>query len=324
MTADMDWPLWGWSDDVRPALAEAVAAGRAAALVTLFRTVGPAPRPAGSQMLVTEGGVSGFLSGGCVEGDLVIHARSVLADGAPRTLVYGEGSPFWDIRLLCGARIEVLVERVAPDSPAIGRLLALRRERRPAMWRTDGVNQTCSEAEAEAPLLSVASEPLALARRHDPAWRLAVVGGDPTALAIAALGARSGFETTLIRPNGPEAAPPLPGVAYSRAEPARALASVGLDPWTAVAVATHDLEIDEAALGAAVPSPAGYVGVLGARKRLPERLDRLRALGVPDEALVRLRAPIGLPIGGKAPWEIAVSVMGEIMQTARARTGPPS
>ena len=60
--------------------------------------------------------------------------------------------------------------------------------------------------------------------------------------------------------------------------------------------------------------------MLGARRRLPERTTRLRARGLPPEYLARLHAPIGLDIGGKAPFEIAVSVLGEIMaQSARTR-----
>jgi hypothetical protein len=68
-----------------------------------------------------------------------------------------------------------------------------------------------------------------------------------------------------------------------------------------------------AALAAALPSEAGYVGLLGARRRLEERLAPLRAAGVSDEVLGRVHAPIGLDIGGKSPWAVAVSVIGEIM-----------
>jgi xanthine dehydrogenase accessory factor len=53
--------------------------------------------------------------------------------------------------------------------------------------------------------------------------------------------------------------------------------------------------------------------LLGARSRLGERLARLQAGGITPDQLARLKAPIGLPTGGKAPWEVAVSVIGEIM-----------
>jgi xanthine dehydrogenase accessory factor len=106
--------------------------------------------------------------------------------------------------------------------------------------------------------------------------------------------------------------PPFAGVVYRRDDPAPALREIGLDSWTAVAVATHDADLDQAALVEALPSPAFYVGALGARRRLPERLAGLRAAGLSEGDIARLRAPIGLSIGGKAPWEVAVAVVAEI------------
>jgi xanthine dehydrogenase accessory factor len=308
-----EWPTFGLADDARPALTAARAAGRPAALATLTAVEGGGPRPAGTQMVFADGIVAGYFSGGCVESDVADHAFACLADGEPRRLVYGEGSPWPDIRLLCGARIEIFVERVAPDDPALAALLQARDARRPAVWISDGRRRACVAPDELRPW------PGATSLRHDPVGRLVVFGSDPTALAIAQLGAQSGLETTLVRPKGPPQPPPLTDVAYRREDPAQALAIIGLDPWTSVAVATHDLEVDQAALIAALPSAAGYVGLLGARARLPERLARLRAAALPESALARLHAPIGLDIGGKAPWEVAVSVVGEIMALRYAR-----
>jgi xanthine dehydrogenase accessory factor len=308
-----DWPMFGLDDDVRPALAAARAAATPMALATLISVEGGGPRPVDTQMVFAEGVVAGYFSGGCVESDVAGHAWRCLEDGEPRRLVYGEGSPWPDIRLLCGARIEIFVERLEHDDPALAELLAARAERRPVTWISDGRRRACVTPETA---LGWAG---AIQRRYDPQPRLVVFGADPTALAIAQLGAQSGFETTLVRPKGPEAAPPLAGVAYRREAPAEALAAIGLDPWTAVAVATHDMEIDQAALSAALPSAATYVGLLGARARLPERLARLRGLGLQERDLAKLHAPIGLPIGGKAPWDVAISVIGEITAQRYAR-----
>ncbi len=308
-----EWPLFGLDEDVRPALRAASAGGRPLVLATLTALDGGGPRPVGTQMVFGEGVVSGYFSGGCVESDVAAHAAACLEDGTPRTLVYGQGSPWPDIQLLCGARIEIFLERVAADDPALAELLNAQNERRPCVWLSDGVTRRCCGPE------EAATWDGAIRRDYVPSPRLAVVGADPAALAIAMLGAQSGFETTLVRPKGPAAPPPLAGVAYSRETPDVALSRLGLDPWTAVAVASHDLATDQAALLAALPSAAGYVGLLGARARLPERLDRLRALGVEEAAIARLHAPIGLDIGGKAPWEVAVSVIGEIMALRQAR-----
>lgn len=309
-----EWPLFGMADDVRSALRQAQQRKTPVALATLTAVEGGGPRPPGTQMVFGDDILAGYFSGGCVESDVADHAFACLADGVPRRLIYGEGSPWPDIQLLCGARIEIFVERVGADDPALAELLAAEQERRSVVWISDGVKRRCGE--------NIQPWDGAIVQVYEPVPRLVVFGADPTALAIALLGAQSGFETTLVRPKGPETPPPLPGVAYRRDEPQAALAAIGTDAWTAIAIATHNLDLDREALAAALPSAAGYVGLLGARKRLAERLAPLRAAGFPEARLQQLHAPIGLDIGGKAPWEVALSVIGEIVALRHARTGP--
>ena len=301
------WPVFGFVDDVRPALRAALAAGEPVALATIVGLDGGGPRPLGTQMVVAEGFVAGFLSGGCLEGDIAGHAKAVIASGRTMRLIYGHGSPWPDIRLMCGARVEILLERIAPGDMAAARLFAFADARTPALWLSDGETRACEPLDEAPP-----PWPGAFARISEPAPRLVVLGGDPTALAIATLGVQAGWETSLVRPRGPTQPPPIAGVAYSRDEPARALAAIGLDRWTAVAVASHDAELDRDALIVALPSAAFYVGALGARRRAPERRAQLAAAGLSTDAIDRLRSPIGVEIGGKAPWEIAVATLAEI------------
>lgn len=309
-----DWPTYGLCDDQRPALRSLLEAGRPVALATITALDGGGPRPVGTQMVFGEGLVSGFLSGGCVEGDVAGHAAACLADGEPRRLVYGAGSPWPDIRLLCGARIDILVERIAPEDAAAAELLRRMDAREPAVWISDGHRRRCGAPGLDA-------WPGAVVLRQDPVWKLVVLGGDPTALAIAQLGAQAGMAVTLVRPRGPAIPPPLANVAYRRDDPAEALAGIGLDAWSAAAICGHDIELDHAALLAALSSPAPYVGLLGARRRLPERIERLKADGLADRDLARLRAPIGLDLGGKSPWEVAVATIGEIIALRSAASG---
>lgn len=313
-----DWPMFGLAEDVRPALRAAMAAGQPSALVTLHTVEGGGPRPPGAQMLFSEAAAAGFLSGGCVEGDVAIHAAATLADGSPRRLVYGEGGPWPDVRLLCGARIELLVERIAADDPAAAAMLSAMDARRAVVWRSDGETRALIEdPEPDRPDCATFERPFYVERLYEPVRRVIVIGADPTALATASLAAQAGYETTLVRPKGPTRPPDLAGVAYSRAEPAEAMARIGVDRWTSIAVATHDWDVDQAALEYALGSPAGYVGVLGARRRLPERLARLRAAGVSQAQIDRLHAPIGLDLGGKAPWEVAVAIVAQIVEGRR-------
>lgn len=306
------WPVFGLSDDIRPALKAARDDHQHAALATIVALDGGGPRPVGTQMLISEGQLSGFLSGGCLEADVAHHATRLLAgDTSPGRLIYGQGSPWPDIRLLCGARIEVQLEAIAPDDDAVATLLAATKARQPAFWRSDGTTRTCATLEAKTPQPQHSQ----YVKLYQPVTRLIVLGSDPSALAIATLGAQAGFETSLIRPKGPAEPPPLAGVTYLREMPAQALNASVLDPWTAVAVATHDAETDHAALSVALPSPAFYVGALGARRRLQDRQTWLRGEGLKDADIERMRAPIGLDLGGKAPWEVAIAVIADIIAT---------
>ena len=323
-----DWPMFGLTSDVRPALAEAQAAGEACVLVTLGSARSGAPLGAGAQMLFTGSNLAGFLSGGCVEADVALHAAEVLQHGEPRTLVYGAGGAL-DIRLPCGGRVVMLLERIAPEDGAARRLVAPGSARTPLLWLTDGRRRTClapGEAAPTAfrPLLDAMGGRAAmteagdrLACRFDPRQRLVVVGHDPIALALAELGLRIGWATILVRPLGPEAPPPIAGLDYRRGGLAAEFAVLAPDPWTAGGVATHDQEHDHAAALAALASQAGYIGLLGSRRRLPDRLARLQAEGTSADALARVHAPVGLSIGARTPYEIAVSITAEIVQAAR-------
>lgn len=305
-----EWLEGGLEDDMRERMFSCRAAGTPFALATIAAAEG-GPRPVGSQMVITHTDQWGFLSGGCIEADVALHGREVLDTGEPRYLVYGRGSPFIDTRLPCGGRLEVLIERLTPDDPALAEL-AVRTERRsPTAWESDGVTRRCGEP--------IGRETRSQVARHVffPPQRLLVVGSDPFALAIAGLAARTDWDAVLVVPFGPEEPPPI-SARYERRSVERVVKDAKPDAWTAIAVATHDLDLDERAIAAALKSYAGYVGVLGSKRRLPERLNRLRALGFHEAALDRLKAPIGLDLRATAPWEVAVSVIAEIIAARRS------
>lgn len=331
--AKADWPVFGLIHDVRPALNAATEAGDDAVLVTLHTASGGAPRGIGAQMVVTRGAVTGYLSGGCIEADVTRHALEVLADGRPRCLVYGEGGPI-DVRLPCGGRIELLVERISPADPACSALLELSLRRIPTLWLSDGKKRVCLSLEGDMPTDEGLRGAFLAERREraqagcrggmiyrlfTPRQRFVVLGHDPTALAMATLARQVGMETILVRPKGPLAPPPIPGIQYRREQPAEALAGIAADPWTAVAIAMHQEEDDHDALVAALSSKAGYVGLLGSSRLLPRKLARLAAAGISPAQLKCLKAPIGLRIGGHSPWEIAMGVIAEVIQTANER-----
>jgi xanthine dehydrogenase accessory factor len=92
-------------------------------------------------------------------------------------------------------------------------------------------------------------------------------------------------------------------------------ASELIDQWTAIVVTSHDIEVDHAVLRRVLTGPAFYAGVLGSRTKLAERRRRLADCGFGDAELQRLHAPVGLKIGAKSPYEIAVAIWAELIAT---------
>ena len=88
--------------------------GRAVALATVIETWGSAPRPVGSHLVIDgEGNFEGSVSGGCVEGAVVMEAADVIASGVPRVLEFGVADEAaWRVGLSCGGRIRVFLERI--------------------------------------------------------------------------------------------------------------------------------------------------------------------------------------------------------------------
>jgi xanthine dehydrogenase accessory factor len=184
------------------------------------------------------------------------------------------------------------------------------------LWFSDGTRRCAAlsdEAQADR------WDGVRYTRLFTPPLRLVLVGEDGAALTAASLGLTMGWEVALITPGGPDA-PPLPGIAYHTASPESALAAFGVDRWTAIAVLSHDREDDELVLAAALRSEAFYVGAIGARTRLEARVARLRGHGVNEADIARLNAPIGLYGFGKAPREVALSLVAEVAQAFHARS----
>jgi xanthine dehydrogenase accessory factor len=90
----------------------------------------------------------------------------------------------------------------------------------------------------------------------------------------------------------------------------------------AIVLVSRNYELDRAALASAVRATgAGYVGMIGSRRKVQQVFDELRREGVPDEALRTVYAPIGMDIGADTPAEIAISVLAEVLAVLRKKTG---
>jgi xanthine dehydrogenase accessory factor len=96
--------------------------------------------------------------------------------------------------------------------------------------------------------------------------------------------------------------------------PHRFLTSAEVDTRTVICVLTHDPKFDVPVLEVALRTPAGYIGAMGSRRTHEDRLERLRAVGMTEQELARLRSPIGLDLGARTPEETAVSIAAELIQ----------
>lgn len=89
-------------------------------------------------------------------------------------------------------------------------------------------------------------------------------------------------------------------------------AGTSINGHTYIVLITEDYESDEAALRAVIESAAPYIGMIGSRRKCRMVLEHLRADGVAEALFARVRAPIGLDLGGTTPAEIALAILAEI------------
>ncbi|MEO8017717.1 MAG: XdhC family protein [Pseudomonadota bacterium] len=302
-------------------------------LATVVRTGGSTYAKPGAQMLIaSDGEYAGLLSGGCLEGDLRECARDVAASGKGRMVSYDlrsttdqlfglgagcEGA--MDILLTCVAaqqRWEPLATMAASFRAAVPQSFAY------VIATTDaafplGFAFPIGDASAAVPGVEL------FITAVTPPPHLLLLGGGPDACPVATLAAFLGWRVTVVEHRSaylrPERFPPA--TTLVEAHPAECAAAVALDGFAAAIVMSHHLDSDLHYLRALAASRVPYVGLLGPAARREKLLGDLGAHG---EALRgRLRAPVGLDIGGRTPESIALSIIGEVHAALAGRGGRP-
>src|SRR5258706_283911 len=94
-----------------------------------------------------------------------------------------------------------------------------------------------------------------------------------------------------------------------------------ITPRTHIVLVTRAHAHDVQGLRAIIDSPAAYIGMIGSQRRVWAVFKLLHQDGMPAEKLARVRAPIGLDLGGASPEEIALSIMAEIVMLRNGGTG---
>lgn len=304
-------------------LAQAAAwlqAGQAVHLVTVVRTWGSSPRPPGAQMaLAADGRIAGSVSGGCVEDDL----RRWLLDTpppAPVSRVYGRDEE--DARrfgLPCGGVLEVVVEPKLEAASIEALLLGL--SRRQVLRRSLDLGSGAVVVEEAASAEEFRFDGERMVTVHGPRWRLLMIGAGQTSRCLAEMAEALDYHVEVCDPRPSHAdAWDLPAIEICREQPDDWLRRLRPDGRTVVAALSHDPKLDDLALLEALSSEAFYVGAIGSVANNVKRRERLAEhFGLGIEQLARLHGPVGLPLGGRTPAEIALAVLAEVTALRHGR-----
>ncbi len=296
--------------------------GHAVTLVTVVETWGSAPRPPGALLAVRDdGAVSGSVSGGCVEDDLIAQtkAANTSAHTLPSMLAYGvtkeEAARFG---LPCGGTLRLVREPLL-DTAWVQELLdrTARHElvARQLTMATGAVN-LLGAARGQAMQFDGSQ----LTSVFGPKWRLLLIGAGQLSQAVAQLAQMLDFEVLVCDPRDEYVTTlRIDGVTRVIGMPDDAVRALAPDAHTAVVALTHDPKLDDMALLEALVSDAFYVGALGSRRNQAARKQRLAEhFDLSAEALARLHGPVGLSLGAKTPAEIAVSIIAHLVQIKNA------
>ena len=291
--------------------------GKRACLVTVTGVTGASVRNPGANMAVSEDGHSiGSLSGGCIEQAVIAEALMAIEAGAPRQLSYGAGSPIIDIRLPCGGRVDLLLTPLC-EKHSIDQLIARLESRMPASLLLPVEGATLGVEDGETGWYG---EHFRV--RYFPPLRLVVAGHGGTVGALVRQASPLGIDCHVVTPDREVASDSKQGGAT-----VRHLSTLNepfgfeLDRWTAIAFFFHDHDWETKLMAEALASPAFYIGAMGSNKTHAERSELLASIGVEQDSIERIAAPIGLIPSSRDPETLALSALAQIVDCYNAETG---
>jgi xanthine dehydrogenase accessory factor len=265
-----------------------------------------------------DGQVSGSVSGGCVEDDLIerVHSRKLASD-KPEVATYGVTKEQAERFLLpCGGTLQLVLEPVK-DSSGLDELLGAV-ERQELVARILDLESGKSRIEPGRWSDALDFDGKVLKTVHGPRWRLLIIGAAQLSRYLAQMAQALDYHVTVCDPREEYAdAWDLPGVAIERGYPDDVALAMNLDAHCAVVALTHDPKLDDVALLEALKSPAFFVGALGSKANNDKRRKRLAEFDLSAEEIARLRGPVGLKIGSRTPPEIAVAILAEMTAVRR-------
>nr|WP_070959486.1 NTP transferase domain-containing protein [Hyphomonas sp. Mor2] len=302
-------------EDVLGHLSSWLESGQNGALVFITATEGGAVRAPGALLAVSEKASLGYISGGCIDADVTLQARTALENGTPRSLRYGAGSPFVDLPLPCGGSIEVFIApNPDPETIQKAHLLLASRQEIELIARPDGTVAIASETERP-----VGEDHVFVYR---PKLRLRIAGRGADALALARIGESAGYATQLqlVDEEDIEDARGAGLSAVQQLVSPTDLPAANDDAWTAFVLLFHDQDWEVPLLRQALDGPAFYIGAVGSARTHANRCAALRAAGCADNDVAFVRGPIGLVPSLRDASMLAVSTLAEIVGAFPARS----
>jgi len=275
-----------------------------------------------------DGNMQGSVSGGCVEGAVVLEAQQALADGRSKILEFGisNGDAF-AVGLACGGTIRILLEPIGAvlPEPMLKELVEARAQRRAVAYvvniqkETRALEYSGHSNRMQMDRSGFEEDGQTFVAVHMPPLRLVVVGAVHIAQALLPMARIVGFDPVVVDPRESFASPErFPDLNILNDWPDEALQAHGLDARTAVVLLTHDPKLDDPALELALRSEAFYIGALGSKRTHEQRCLRLQEKGFSKDKIGRINGPVGLNIGAATPAEIAASIMAEMIYSLRS------
>ncbi len=313
------------------AAADLARQGASGALATVARARGSTPVPAGVKMLVGPAGrLVGTVGGGCVEADVIRAGLEAQQAGQPALVTHTLNADLaGDLGLSCGGTVDVFVEPLVSDEAYIRVLEAAAGAESGLVttateWR-DGPEKSFAPLPDGAPtaeLATLTGDRRFVIERLVLPPRVVVFGAGHVGSAIARAAYAAGFRVVVVDDRAEFADPArFPEMSVYAGTADDTLTRYPLGPADAVVIATRGHRQDAVIVEKVALSPAGYVGLLGSRRKKLVVTKGLTAAGVPREALERVRVPVGLAIGAVTPEEIAVSVVAELISWRRGEAG---
>lgn len=296
-----------------------IAATGSGRLALIVERSGSAPRGVGAMLLLkADGNCNGTVGGGSLEQQIVEALQQIQRDGEAYTRLF-QLVPERD-GMSCGGRLTVLLTKLSYDAiPAFAAATASLEAGRGCILQVGLVDngQACWSVETPlADTLQRYSIPL------QPAPDLLICGAGHIGQALASMALTAGFKVKVLDDRAKMLvadcfSDPVESVLISSFKDC--LKYQQITPASFVLIATYDHQYDQIVLEQALATDAGYIGMVGSRRKREELFGHLCIKGMTEADLSRVRCPVGVAIGAETPAEIAVSILAEMIAVQRGK-----